>query len=118
MFLFFFGLGYYYIRNLLVIIETGEITQILVTVEIGEITQVFASRTCYVTGISPLVFKATLLLFLSSKAFFRELVLRILGQRLELGYGVRGMINLRAALFHILDERSMEDINITFMLCL
>ena len=46
------------------------------------------------------------------------LVLRISGWRLELGYSVRGMINLQATLFYVLDEGSMEDINITFMLCL
>ena len=103
--LFYFGLGHYCVENLFVIVETGEITQVL------------ASFTGYVTSISPLVFKATLLLFLSPKAFLRELVSRILGQRLELGHGVRGMINLWVALFYVLDERNMEDINITFMLC-
>ena len=63
----FFGLRYYRVGNL------------LVTVETGKITQVFASRTSYVTGISPLVFKSTLLLFLSPKAFLRRLASRILG---------------------------------------
>ena len=104
--LFFFGLGHCHVGNLLVIVETGEITQVL------------ASRTGYVTGISPLVFKATLLLFLSPKAFFKGLVSRILGRRLELGHGVKGMINSRAALFHVSDGGSMKDINITFILCL
>ena len=36
----------------------------------------------------------------------------------ELGHGMRGMINLWAVLFHVLDERSIEAINIIFILCL
>ena len=90
----------------------------LVTVETGEITQVLASRTDYVTGIISLVLKATLLLFLSLKAFLRGFVSRTLGRRLKLGHGVRRIINSRAALFHVSDEGSMEDINIIFILCL
>ena len=104
--LFFFGSGHCRIENLFVTVETGEITQVL------------ASRTGYVTGISPLVFKAILLLFLPPKVFLRGLVSRILGRRLELGHGVKRMINLQTALFYVSDEGSMEDINITFMLCL
>ena len=44
--------------------------------------------------------------------------LKDLGLTPELGHSMRGMINSQAALFHVLNERSIEAINITFMLCL